>query len=336
MKKKRMMLAILLLLLIPAMTACGNRAQGGGKELLHITALAYRNGENYDDGVIMVPYVYDVEKKEVKQLAEIPCQADYPISYYDYRNEKIYYSNAEEGEPYDNLYVYDTVKQTETRLTDGKFVFNDFFMRDGNLICNVAPQYSTVTKPAIYNVKENTFQYYKEEDDDTWCHSLSYYKSGDKLLMLACSDAEMRSAKVCEETFIRPKTIYRMNPDFQEVEKIYDTDKFEVRSARQLDDSRIMIAVDPRMGWEYTDRTLKVLNVETREETDVEIPDLQAIQSFYPRDNAEGVFVYGQDGEGKVSIFYYEFDTKNLRDVLEGYDFPDAFCGIVDFLYSCD
>lgn len=334
MKKTIGIILTAVILVVLVVLGCNMRQQNKSRELLHITALAYENGENFDNGVDMVTYVYDVEKKTVEQLARIPSGAVYPISYYDYKDKLLYYSNGKEGDGYDNLYQYDMEKKTNTQLTDGKFVFNDIIWRDGNLICNVAPQFSTVTKPAIYNIQDNTFQYLDEEDDDTWCHSLSYNKSTDALISLTCSDKEMRTAKVCEETFIRPKKICILSPDFQFYEPVYATDTFEIRSARQLDEEHIMIAADPRMGWEYTDRKLKTVDIKTQEVTDLDIIDLQAIQSFYPRDNAKGVYILGQDLSGKVSIFYYQLDSGECSDILEGYEFSDDFCSIVDFIYS--
>ena len=73
---------------------------------------------------------------------------------------------------------------------------------------NVARQGATVTQPAIFDKKTNEFYYLNENDDDTWCFSLSYNYTLDKLISLTTSDSEMRTEKVTRETRIRPKTIY--------------------------------------------------------------------------------------------------------------------------------
>lgn len=317
---------------------CRCQRQNAIKEYLHITTLAYQNGKNYDDGVALVPYVYDVKRQEIKCFPAIPIeQTVYPIFYYDYRNEKIYHAGAEKGETYDNLYVYDLEKNTDTRITDGKFLFNDFMMADGKLICNAAPEFVTVTRPAIFNQQDNSFMYLNENDEDTWCFSLSYHKSENKLLSLTCSDSEMRTYKVCAETFIRPKTIYMMNPDFTDYKPVFFTDEFEIRSTRQLDSNRIMMAADPRMAGGYSpNRKLKIFNMSTQELSDLEIPDLKQVNTFYPRDNAEGVFIYAKDYDMKASIYYYNMLENTVRNIFEDYEFPPEFCGIVDFTYSCN
>lgn len=317
---------------------CYYQKQNTIKEYLYITTLAYQNGKNYDDGVVMVPYVYDVKEQKLKCFPALPIeQTVYPLFYYDYRNEKIYHTGAEKGESYDNLYVYDIKKDKDTRITDGKFLFNDFMMVDGKLICNEAPEFVTVTRPAIFNQHDNSFTYLNEGDEDTWCFSLSYHKTENKLLSLTCSDCEMRTYKVRAETFIRPKTIYIMNPDFTEYEPIFFTDDFEIRSTRQLDRNRIMMAADPTMGTGYSpNRKLKIFDISTQVLCDVEPPDLIEINTFYPRDNAEGVFIYAKGHDMKKSIFYYDMVDNTVRDIFEYYEFPPEFCGIVDFTYSCN
>lgn len=317
---------------------CSIIKQNAKEEYLHITTTVYRNGENLDDGISMVTYLYNINTKELQHFDSIPIERTvYPLSYYDYKSKKIYHTGAEEGESFDNLYVYDVESKIDTRLTDGKFLFNDFIMTGNNsneLICNVAPQFVTVTQPAIYDIEKNTFNYLNKDDEDTWCFSLSYNTSTKKLLSLTCSDSEMRSWEVCAVTFIRPKTIYMMNADFSEYEPVYYTKEFEIRSTRQLDDERIMIMADPSMGGGYSERVIKIFNMNTEEIYDLDLPQLKAIDSFYPRDNAEGIFLLARNKDGKISIYYYNLQEETLVDIFENYEFPSDFAGIINFSYS--
>jgi hypothetical protein len=304
-------------------------------EYLHITTISYRNGKNYDDGVSMVTYLYDVEKKTMQRSPNIPISVSYAISYNDVKNHRIFYTNSEVGENYDNLYVYDLKKNSSTRLTDGKFLFNDFLMIDGTLICNVAPRFKNCTRPAIFDQKDNTFKYLNYDDDDTWYFSLSYNKAANKLLALTCSDSEMRSLEVRAVTHIRPKTIYMMNPDFTEPEQVFYTKDFEIRVTRQLDQNRILMAVDDSMG-ASTSRKLKIFDMTTQELSELETPGLKDMQSFMTRENAEGIFIYGRSLDDHFSIFYYDLITSEISDIFADYEFPSDFCSIVDFTYSYD
>lgn len=101
--------------------------------------------------------------------------------------------------------------------------------------------------------------------------------------------------------------------------------------------SGIMMAADPRMAGGYSpNRKLKIFNMSTQELSDLEIPDLKQINTFYPRDNAEGVFIYAKDYDMKASIYYYNMLENTVRNIFEDYEFPPEFCGIVDFTYSCN
>lgn len=63
---------------------------------------------------------------------------------------------------------------------------------------------------------------------------------------------------------------------------------------------------------------------------------MKEINTFYPRDNAKGIFIYAKDYDKKVSIYYYDMVENTVKDIFEHYEFPEEFCGIIDFSYSCN
>lgn len=339
MKIKKCIRIIICTILIAVLVSCTIMKLNEKKEYLHITTITYGNEEDSDDEKTMVTYVYDINSGVLQAFDGIPLERTvYPLSYYDYKNEKIYHTDAGKGETFDNLYVYDVKTKTDTRLTDGKFLFNEFIMtgEDSNkLICNVAPQFVTVTQPAIYDIRNNTFDYLNKDDEDTWCFSLSYNSATDKMVSLTCSDTEMRSWEVTAVTYIRPKTIYMMNPDFSDYEPIYYTKDFEIRSVRQLDDERILIMADPVMGGGYSDRFIMVHNIVTEESYELDMSELRAIDSIYARDNAEGFFLLAKDRDRKISIFYYDLQNQTLTDIFENGGLSSDTANIVNFSYSC-
>ncbi len=302
------------------------------KEYLNIVSTVY-NENNPESEVSMVLYSYSISDDSMKKLIEVPIKATYPIAITDYKNEKVYYSNSEEVYEPDNLYEYDLKTDTIKQLTFGKFLFNDLLILDDKLYANVARRGANVTQPAIFDKKTNEFTYLNKNDDDTWCFSLSYNYSLDKLISLTTSDSEMRSEKVRFETHIRPKTIYSMNLDFKNYEPIYFTDKYEVCLTRQIDDDRILITFDEMMGSEKP-RKLKMLYLDSGKEEILDIDGLSEIKSFYPRDNGEGVFILGRSPKLKYELFYYDFKTKGLKNIFENYDLPENHMGFVDFVYT--
>ncbi len=305
------------------------------EEYLHITATAYNNGKNDDDGVSLVLYLYSIRDQNMSEILRIPIDPGYPVAFADLRNNKVYFSDSVTGDEVDNLYEYNLITKERKQLTFGKFLFNDLFIVDNKMITNVAPRYATVTQPAIFDRTTREFTYLNPDDDDTWCFSLSYNYTTKKLLSLTASDSEMRTPKVTEVTHIRPKTLYLMDLDFGQYQPIYHTDQFEIRLTRQLDSNRILMTYDPFMG-SSKPRTLKMLYIDSQKVEDFDVPGIKEVKSFYPRAHAEGLFILGRDVNNQYGLFYYDMVTKNVSNVFENYPLPKDHRSLVDFVYSMD
>jgi len=306
--------------------------QKAPKEYLHIVTTKYNNGENDDDGVSTVLYLYSVEDKKILSSTELSEVALYPVAFQDLKNEKIYFSGSD-NRLYDNLYEYDLKTGAKKQLTNDKILFNDMFMVNGNLYVTAAPEYKTVTQPAVFDFKTNQFKYYNEDDDDTWFHSFSYNYTTGKLLCLTTSDSEMRSQRVTEVTHIRPKKIFLMDLDFKNPQYVFETEDFEIRLTRQLNENRILMATDPFMGASEP-RTLKILYIDSQKVEDFKIPGIKEVYSFYPRYNGKGLFILGRDEENNFGLYYYDMINNNLNNIFEGYTFPRDYRSLVDFVYS--
>lgn len=214
-------------------------------EYLHITATAYNNRQNDDDGISLVLYLYSIRDQTMSEIARFPIDPDYPVAFADLHDNKVYFSESNPGEDFDNL----------------------------------------------------------------------------------------RTPKVREVTFIRPKTLYLMDLDFGNYQPIYHTDQFEIRLTRQLDANRILMTWDPFMGASKP-RTLRMLYLDTQKVEDFDVPGIKEVKSFYPRDNAEGIFILGRDLNNTYGLFYYDLVTKQVSNLFEKYPLPKNHRSLVDFVYS--
>lgn len=335
MRKRSLVIWVLLILLILILVPTENLEpikKYYSKELLHIIATKYNNGKDDNDGVSIVLYEYSVEEEKIIDCIELSEVALYPVATRDYTNNRIYFSGSENG-LYDNLYEYNLKTKKINQLTDGKFLFNDMFMIDGQLFVTVAAEFKTVNQPARYDYTSNKFYYLNEEDDDTWFNSFSYNHSTKKLLNLTTSDSLMRTERVTGETHIRPKKIFLMDPNFKNVEYIYETEEFEIRLTRQLDENRILMTFDPYMG-SREPRGMKILYIDTKTVEDIDIPHIKEVYSFYPRNNNEGLFILGRDIENNFGLYYYSTINESVIDILDNYTFPEGHRSIVDFVYT--
>ncbi|MGF9821037.1 hypothetical protein [Brevibacillus agri] len=340
MKKRMITLGSIIVVIILAIIAINQHTLEGNakrelKEYLHITATVYNNGKNDADGVSLVLYLYSIQDQKMSEILRVPVDPGYPVAFADLRNNKVYFSDSVTGDEVDNLYEYNLKTKERKQLTFGKFLFNDLFIVDNKMITNVAPQFVTVTQPAIFDRTTREFTYLNPDDDDTWCFSLSYNYTTKKLLSLTASDSEMRTRKVTEVTHIRPKTLYLMDLDFGHYQPIYHTDQFEIRLTRQLDRNRILMTYDPFMG-SSKPRTLKILYIDSQKVEDFDVPGIKEVKTFYPRDNTEGLFVLGRDANNQYGLFYYDMATKNLSNVFENCPLPKDHHSLVDFVYSMD
>ncbi|TCU66444.1 hypothetical protein EV204_11458 [Tissierella praeacuta] len=136
-----------------------------------------------------------------------------------------------------------------------------------------------------------------------------------------------------QETFIRPKRIFLMDKDFKNIDHIYETEDFEIRLTRQLDDSTILMVTTPMMGSKER-RQIKILDIDSGEIKDLAIEGIREVYSFYPRDNKEGIFILGLSRNLSNEIFYYNLKTKELTNIFQDYEFLEGHKTLVDFTYG--
>lgn len=301
-------------------------------EYLQIVTLNYKNGKNDDEGVLLDLYEYSISDNKMKEIVELPVNPIYPVAYYDHTRKKVFYSDDHYGYNYDNLYEYDLKTNSIKQVTFGKNEFNDMFVVDDKMYLNVAPQYSTVTKPAIFDMDTYNITYLDDEDNDTWYTSLSYNPSTNKILTVTNSDDEMRTDYVRKVTHIRPKNIISFSPDFKDFEVLYHTEDYEICLARQLDDEHILITYDKSM-MSLEPRKLKILDIKNKAVSDYNIPGIEEVYSFYPRNNGEGIFILGRNSEKVYDLYYYDVQRKSIEKVFKSGDLPDSHRSIVDFIY---
>ena len=219
MKKKLILLVLFSIALF--ITSCSDGETKDIDEYLQITTLSYANGANDKDGLILVLYHYSIKDKNMSEIFRSPNDSEYPVAFADFEKNTIYFSDCAVGDYWDNLFAYDMESNAIARLTFGKFLFNDLFMANGDLIATVAPQYKVAIQPAIFNPEARAFRYLDPDDDDTLSFSLSYNNATQQLLSLTCSNIETRSYKVNAQTYIRPKALHLMDTDFGNYRTVY-------------------------------------------------------------------------------------------------------------------
>lgn len=305
-------------------------------EYLQIVGVRFLNGKNRLDGAESILSLYSIDEHKIIANYTLGKFALYPVACIDFAHNKIYYSGSDNN-LYDNLYVYDISTKQSKQLTNDKMLFNDLFMVGDKIIGNVAPEGKTCLRPTIFYPEQNKVEFYNYNDDDTWFHSLSYNAATGKLLTLTCSDKEMRSERVSTQTFICPKKVNLMNPDFSDVSTIYSTEAFEIRETRQLDADHIIMITDKHMG-SGGPRQLQVLDLKNNQLQKLNIDGLIEPQSVFPDKSGEHLYILGRSKESMkrplyISLFDYDMKKHTLTDLLADYQFPTGYSLIVNFTY---
>ncbi|MEJ8548719.1 hypothetical protein [Brevibacillus borstelensis] len=83
MKKKMITFGSIIMVVILAILAInlapGVKTKKELREYLQITATAYNNGKNDDDGVSLVLYLYSIQNQKMSEFFKIPIDPGYPL-----------------------------------------------------------------------------------------------------------------------------------------------------------------------------------------------------------------------------------------------------------------
>lgn len=297
--------------------------RGELEETLLVTTTVFSNGTDDQDGIDLIVYACDQDTLELQQLFRKKINATYPANTVDFEHGIFYFADADEERLYDNLYAYNLLTGDTTQLTGGKYTFDDLLMVDGQLYANTAREYCNAEQPARFDTGKKTFTYRNENDDDTFHASFSYDRYEDAFLILTFQISEQRTHRVAAETHITPKTISWLSKDFQTVTPVFFTEDFEINLTRRLDKNHILMTTEPYMTGK---RTLKMLDIETQEVTDVDIPGILQVYMFYPARDENTIFLIGQNTLPSWQLYRYELDTQTLKQV----EFPETPRQIVD------
>lgn len=340
MRKKRFLCYLFAVLGIVLLTSCqkNNKSEGKADDItykkskpyLELVAAQYLDKEDKSKGVKIYYCLYSIEEgKMVMKEALLPAKC-YPVSCLDPKRNKIYYSASAGNDDYENLFVYDIEDRSSKQVTKEKMLYNDLFVVGDNLYANVATTGKTVTQPAVIELDNYKFRYLNENDDDTWIFSFSYSFATNDLLYLTCSDSGMRTRKVCEETFIRPKKIYSMDLDFSNRKLLYETDKYEICETRQLGKDRLIIIYSDKMG---TEKKLKIIELGTKKEYDLKTEGMK-FDSIYPDSTGENVYIWGLKNE-QYAIYEYSLkEDKIIKTLTKKELLGDEDNSVINFKYT--
>lgn len=108
-------------------------------------------------------YTYDLTTQKLKKISSEPYESQYPLTTYDYKNNKVYYSGSD-NKDYNNAYIkqYNLATEKTTQLTDYVDAINDMRVLNDHQVFIVG-RLKKVRKntmvPSIYDTKTHKINY---------------------------------------------------------------------------------------------------------------------------------------------------------------------------------
>ena len=84
-------------------------------------------------------YYYNPGSRELKKVAVVPYNAQYPLTVYDKKRDIVFYSAKAASGVGDQLYAYDYKKGEQTQLTDNIFAINHIIPLDNGILLGQVP-----------------------------------------------------------------------------------------------------------------------------------------------------------------------------------------------------
>lgn len=138
----------IVILLIISSTAFGCLAPGcgsGDKDALagdktdYYITFTVTHGTYEERNLESDVYYYNPGSRELKRIAVVPYNAQYPLTVYDKRRDMVFYSAKAASGVGDQLYAYDYKKGEQTQLTDNIFAINHIIPLDNGILLGQVP-----------------------------------------------------------------------------------------------------------------------------------------------------------------------------------------------------
>lgn len=143
-----------------SLTGC--RKEKVSEKYISITNTCTVNGSDFAMEVLR----YDISDKSVSKIKSIPYSSQYPLTMYDEKTNKVYYTAEAEDGKGDELYVVDCQTNKSEQLTNDFFAINNIYsLEQGIFIAGVKRGEETAVRPFLYNIQTESVKEIPIEDD---------------------------------------------------------------------------------------------------------------------------------------------------------------------------
>jgi len=314
--KRYKLIVLIVMILGIVIFGCSNSNSAAVSSGDYVSITYSKEAEGSDDIKTQI-LSYDCNKKKIQEVFEFEYTSQYPLGYYDRKNELVYYTKrVKNKEEYgDQIFVTDLSNHKELQLTDNLFAVNYVIPSENKIFFVGRPKHSEVVK--LGSIDKNTNQISYWGDGDTNVEALTVDEKNKKVYISAYSEKERQynvthqDGPVGQLNFKMPLfTVYEINYTFENTQKLISKN-MHIRTIMNNKDS-IFALCDEK----YNDDAPSILctyNLLTKEETETawEKERLQVGDANFSSDE-KSIYGISKVGDGR-GLFKFNMNTRSYE-----------------------
>ena len=147
----------------------------------------YTHVTDEEDKFMMDTYFYNCETGDNKLISQIPYQAQYPLTYYDYKRNAVFHTKRVGKSHYDEVYQYDCRTTEEKKLTNGVYAVNAMFKVNDHELALVAVTDSKIIHLCFLDLDTLKLEEKKYKNESI---KAQFFDEKNNTILLACLDEE--------------------------------------------------------------------------------------------------------------------------------------------------
>lgn len=191
---------IIMLMMLSVSTACSKMVNDTSTEVDYVTLTYSRNVTDDINSPIVNEFLYyDNVTQEISKVFETEYTSQYPLGFYDKKNNLIYYTknanlSTENDLSGDQIFVTNLNDGTETQLTDDLFAVNYIYALDHQVFFVARPISSKVLKLGLLDKSTGKISYWGDENtiEDINIEAMTVDNKNKRIYISAYSNSERR------------------------------------------------------------------------------------------------------------------------------------------------
>jgi len=226
---RKILLWLVISVLIINLSACNLSSKDStvSTDYISITYSDYATDKT-DDKITTQIWYYDCLTRENKRVFEFEYTTQYPLGYYDRKNQLVYYTKriGDDKKHGDQIFVTDLSNNRETQLTNNLFAVNYIIPAQEEVFFVARPEGGNVIKLGSIDKKTNKISYWG--DDDTEIRTMTVDTQKKKIFISTYSIKELRynlahqDGPVGQNNMKMPKyTVFQTDYNFQNTKELF-------------------------------------------------------------------------------------------------------------------